>query len=1703
MSSLGEDGGQEAIETEIPLPDRRQEPEEMEALVASEDVEILWQRPTRGDDVGGGGGINRSSSSQVTLSPAVGAPVMVQLSADLPNWVSAKFLINVVDEPGTDDDEAPTEDKVEVELEDGHVQELPTDRVAFQPRTDSILELGMFVLEALVASEDVEILWQRPTRGDDVGGGGGINRSSSSQVTLSPAVGAPVMVQLSADLPNWVSAKFLINVVDEPGTDDDEAPTEVSIHCPVTQFAIPERRECMRTCQCLVFGDDDSWELAFYAQPSELWVMLAKPGGGHHRHHYGSSTSALSLQQVHARRAYMHQGPERILLNLRVDEEVDVIWGPRQLYRAIVEHVDAGLARLNVVDAKQQITIWRGSKLLWPVCQAYAERRRKAEVSQGDLISSNASSTIGEKKENRQNLGTKTSTKNKETARKAGTKRPRLCPGNDVEKTLGKLQTKDDVKEEKNAFNANSLISKVLFGVDPMKEGVLVRRIFRPVETPRRVQHTGRGATFSANSGPCRLNCTNIIKNNSAKLMELMGILRHKCQLGLFQIPAVFGYEREVRKCSKPLPRRRGVNGAAALVETVTYVAPCGKRLTSLEQIMDHLLQVQSPLSVDMFCLQPNVRTDVEFLATEFLEAAICDTDAAKEQEDYESQLAFYDPCDSHKVKRVLKPPHLDVSCGKEVLAIHYTDPFKTGGEPKLREYVVNMRSGSVEWDYLCEFRSSCTCTDGCLNAETCDCQRLTKDLANGEEGLYKYRRLFCKVQTGVFECNSGCSCRDVPWLCGNRVVQQPVSVKMELFLTDPRQASKGWGVRALHDLPCGTFICSYTGELLLSQQADEEGQQFTDHYLMDLDYASIAERTKPGYEENAAPMSPMPETETEDPENSKCDGKNEAGEAKPVYRSLSEYLGSSYVIDCNAYGNIGKFFNHSCEPNMFAQSIFIETQDPRLHAIALFAARDVVAGEELTWDYNYLPAADCVGPETDLSQLRFMYCNCGAPGCHKKSTVHIGPSWDFSSAVCVGNFWKDMDEGMSCRGDPVPGEEVLVNLEPEDKDSCIDTEQRWQRATFVSHERDKGSGVFRVTVIADKAKIREEMRLVPANRLAVKTVMACVGDLLLIPAVSLENRESLQFQRFRIGWVAEEANENNGNRWLVLTSNVDEPALYLHPSSEDSSIWRLSATTPQVLGQLSSLLSSQLKLAKTESLGNDEKKCYNEQKYEEASMLPGQPVHVAWEPGAPMELARVDQKDASLVLLVALTLDSDGSERKKWLWCESVQLLSVRRRLAKRRVETLLQTSLPPSVDNSSAIFDYVFPPMTSSTAPTTTDEMIDDSDESLLSVGGVLVEALRPRRARFWLPCCGMWTKKQRGTEINYREACRAFAVMRRRHQPGLLDYPGMLGYRREVSSKSGSVVYISPCHCRRRLRNLAQVQRHLMGSPLPLSVDMFCFSVHVVSGVEFLAYEYVMTSVPAAGLPDIRLQLQQHRHQQRGCSRLTWMHLDDSDDDGDDDETMDDENTNFRHAGPWVVTKLRETDVSRGQEVLPIHCLDQTSTPGMMDTEYIVVPVVTNYVPLPFDKRTCCSCVDGCEDVRMSPAYCPAGPKRCIRGVHVPQVALPTTVVGDSRVLLQVVRNNPIMVKMELFRKCGDQVGVRVLQDTPKGTFLCNAAGDLAMIPLNEITTNSASVNVLAQTVVTEISDMSIRGRIPIKAFFTSEYINAGEEIFRATE
>lgn len=56
--------------------------------------------------------------------------------------------------------------------------------------------------------------------------------------------------------------------------------------------------------------------------------------------------------------------------------------------------------------------------------------------------------------------------------------------------------------------------------------------------------------------------------------------------------------------------------------------------------------------------------------------------------------------------------------------------------------------------------------------------------------------------------------------------------------------------------------------------------------------------------------------------------------------------LPSLYTIDAKMKGNIGRFFNHSCEPNIRTQHVFVDTHDLRLPWIAFFTKTRVMAGK-------------------------------------------------------------------------------------------------------------------------------------------------------------------------------------------------------------------------------------------------------------------------------------------------------------------------------------------------------------------------------------------------------------------------------------------------------------------------------------------------------------------------------------------------------------------------------------------------------------------------------------------------------------------------------------------------------------------------------------------------------------------------------------
>ncbi|CAI8016155.1 Histone-lysine N-methyltransferase SETDB1-A [Geodia barretti] len=80
-----------------------------------------------------------------------------------------------------------------------------------------------------------------------------------------------------------------------------------------------------------------------------------------------------------------------------------------------------------------------------------------------------------------------------------------------------------------------------------------------------------------------------------------------------------------------------------------------------------------------------------------------------------------------------------------------------------------------------------------------------------------------------------------------------------------------------------------------------------------------------------------------------------------------------SYIIDAKERGNIGRYINHSCSPNMFVQNVFVDTHDLRFPWVAFFARNRIKALQELTWDYSY---------EVGSVERKVIYCRCKAPNC-------------------------------------------------------------------------------------------------------------------------------------------------------------------------------------------------------------------------------------------------------------------------------------------------------------------------------------------------------------------------------------------------------------------------------------------------------------------------------------------------------------------------------------------------------------------------------------------------------------------------------------------------------------------------------------------------------------------------------------------------
>ncbi|KAL5707209.1 [histone H3]-lysine(4) N-trimethyltransferase [Ranunculus cassubicifolius] len=276
-----------------------------------------------------------------------------------------------------------------------------------------------------------------------------------------------------------------------------------------------------------------------------------------------------------------------------------------------------------------------------------------------------------------------------------------------------------------------------------------------------------------------------------------------------------------------------------------------------------------------------------------------------------------------------------DISQGKEAMPIRAINTLDDQKPPPF-EYITNMIYPSFHDLVPSE---GCQCTDGCADSDKCACA-----MKNGGEIPFNYDGAIVEAKSLVYECGPSCKCSSS---CPNRVSQHGIKFQLEIFKTE----SRGWGVRSLNSIPSGSFICEYTGELL--EDTEAERRTGNDEYLFDIGQNYSSDLAK---NDDIGPSS---------------------------FDSISKFTHEfeeeiSYTIDAATCGSVGRFVNHSCSPNLYAQNILFDHHDKSMPHIMLFAAENIPPLQELTYHYNY--ELDQVR-DSD-GNIKKKNCYCGSDEC-------------------------------------------------------------------------------------------------------------------------------------------------------------------------------------------------------------------------------------------------------------------------------------------------------------------------------------------------------------------------------------------------------------------------------------------------------------------------------------------------------------------------------------------------------------------------------------------------------------------------------------------------------------------------------------------------------------------------------------------------
>ncbi|KAG9440355.1 hypothetical protein H6P81_020520 [Aristolochia fimbriata] len=153
---------------------------------------------------------------------------------------------------------------------------------------------------------------------------------------------------------------------------------------------------------------------------------------------------------------------------------------------------------------------------------------------------------------------------------------------------------------------------------------------------------------------------------------------------------------------------------------------------------------------------------------------------------------------------------------------------------------------------------------------------------------------------------------------------------QLEVFRTPKKQ----WAVRSLDPIPAGTTVCECTGELKRTGGLTTLGRC---NFVIGIDWLKAQEGS---------------------------DGSNR--------------LVPRFCIDARKVGNVARFINPSCRPNVFLQLVLGSDIHGKLARIFVIAANDIAPLKELTYDSSFA-VGSFLGHD---GRIRRRPCYCGEPDC-------------------------------------------------------------------------------------------------------------------------------------------------------------------------------------------------------------------------------------------------------------------------------------------------------------------------------------------------------------------------------------------------------------------------------------------------------------------------------------------------------------------------------------------------------------------------------------------------------------------------------------------------------------------------------------------------------------------------------------------------